>query len=265
MTPKQLRQKALSKISSAQALLAAGQYDEASYVVGYAAELALKARYCTRKGWSDFPDDRAEVKRRGAADVMIHDLDELLNLAGHASLQTNSMLHIDWGRALDWSEQQRYHPVGSVVPEQAKAQVEETRKLCGELALYEIVEKLLVVEIEVSNLYGPFNFFALVERATQNQGWEVMMSAWWILGDGKAKGDAVVKKTRAILDDDLYALIRRFVSFHPLDERIQMFHHFAFGGQVHHPRLVTSGNIVDGNPLPPAFIITNVEYRSPQP
>ena len=38
---------------------------------GYCIELALKARYCTRNGWPDFPNDRAEARRRRAACALL--------------------------------------------------------------------------------------------------------------------------------------------------------------------------------------------------
>jgi hypothetical protein len=268
MTPKQLREKALSKIDSATVLLDGERYDDASYNVGYAAELTLKARYCTTNSWLDFPNDRKEAKRRGAPDIITHELDELLRMAGHDSLRVDNttMLHIDWDRVLDWSVEQRYQPVGSVTPEHAKAQVEETGKLCTELALFEIVEKLWAIEVEVSNSSGPFTLFALAETVTL-PGWEVVISGWWLEGDTKAKTEVIGRKMLASLDDDLLKIVRGVTPFHPCDDLVQAFHYMSFGGIEHHPRFVTSGNVLHCNPancraMPAAFIITNAP-RSP--
>jgi HEPN domain-containing protein len=259
MTPKELRQNAREKICSAKALLDAGHYDDASYLVGYAPELVLKARYCTRRGWTDFPDDLAEANRRGAREIFIHDLDELLRLSDHTSIQSGSMLHIDWSLALNWSEQHRYQRVGTVARERAEKQTEETRKLFVELALFEIVEKLLVVEREVSQSEGPFNFFGLVERATQNQGWELVMSAWWLKVDDESKATTIIDKVKADLDEDLCSMIVKFSWFDPRHDLIQRFHTLGqmTGFFEHHPRCITSHNVVIDRIMPPAFIITN--------
>jgi HEPN domain-containing protein len=268
MTPKELRQKALSKIKSASILFEAGQYDDASYMVGYAAEYALKARYCTRKGWADFPDDRDEAERRGAGKIITHDLEKLLKLSDSVSIRSGGMNNIDWNRARDWSEQQRYRPDGSVKPEKVEAQIEETAKLCEELALYEIVEKLRNLEIEVSRSCGPFNFFGLADKATQEEGWEVLISAWWLLENGQAKVDDLTSRILSVLDDDLRASIQKVTSRNPMDRLIRSFYLFASccGGFVeHHPGLLTMGNFVNDTVLPSSFIITIAAHPAPLP
>ncbi len=265
MTPMELRQNAWEKLASAKTLFEGGHHDNASYLVGYAAELALKARYCTRQGWTDFPDDRQEANRRRVGGILIHDLDRLLRLSDHTSLQAASMLHIDWNRALDWSEQKRYHAVGSVTREHAEKQIAETTKLFAELVLFEIVEKLLCVEREVSQADGPFTFFGLVERATQNQGWELVMSAWWLRADVDSKATAIIDKVKASLDDDLYSTVVKFTWFDPKDVLIQRFHSLGrmTGFFEHHPRCMASHNFVIDRILPPAYIITNVPRQMP--
>jgi hypothetical protein len=263
MTPKELRQKARLDIASARELVKACHFDNASYVVGYAAELALKARCCVLMGWADFPDNRAEAKRRLAKEVMTHDLDDLLKMAGHAYLKIATMTHIDWDRVFDWSEQLRYRRVGSVTAEHATAQVEETAKLCDELALCEIVEKLLAVEIEMSSRFGPFNLFALVDRATQSAGWEVV-SAWWMGGSGMALGDEVHSRVKGALDDDPYSIIGQFGSLAPNDQAVQMYYLLAFGHHAHHPRFLAKGNVTHLGFVPDSFIITNQPIPNPQ-
>ena len=43
------------RLSDAEALLAAGRYDGATYLGGYVVELALKRRICQTLGWDAFP------------------------------------------------------------------------------------------------------------------------------------------------------------------------------------------------------------------
>jgi hypothetical protein len=216
------------------------------------------------------PTSRTTVKRRSAGaarKIFTHDLEELLKLSDQVHIiRSGGMLDIDWDRARDWSEQQRYRPDGSVKPEKAEAQIEETAKLCEELALYEIVEKLRNLEIEVSRSCGPFNFFGLADKATQTQGWEVLISAWWLLEDEQAKLGSLRNRILSVLDDDLTELLQPVTLTHPRHPLIQGFNTlgWALGGVVeHHPGLHTSGNEVNGTILPPAFIITNIAHPAP--
>jgi hypothetical protein len=45
---------ARARIEDAQALLTAGRFDGATYLYGYAVEVALKARICRPLGWTEF-------------------------------------------------------------------------------------------------------------------------------------------------------------------------------------------------------------------
>jgi hypothetical protein len=172
MTPEQLRARAWKNIDSARRVLDSDP-DYAAQTVGYAAELALKARFCTRRGWADFPESREEARNRGAPDrLFTHDLEALLRYTDDVAIKTSSMHNVNWARASDWSVDQRYTPVGTLSQEQAKAQIDETEKLFMELVLWEIVEKLVQVEVEQASIRGPFNFFALVFDR-ESGGWAV--------------------------------------------------------------------------------------------
>jgi hypothetical protein len=189
MMPEEVRCKARSNLGSAFRLFDAGDYDNASYLAGYVVEFFLKARYCTRKGWAAFPSDRQELKRRlkGTNEkVFSHDLDELLTLSYGATLKRSTMHAIDWDRAMDWSSEQRYAPVGSVTREQADAQLQQTDLLLVELSLYEAVEQLVRVEQRLSQTHGPFNLFAVVQGVYAPDRWDVVASAWWLAGDARA-------------------------------------------------------------------------------
>jgi HEPN domain-containing protein len=52
---------ARARIEDAKALLAAGRFDGATYLCGYAVEVALKARICRALGWAEFPRHRRGV------------------------------------------------------------------------------------------------------------------------------------------------------------------------------------------------------------
>jgi HEPN domain-containing protein len=262
MTPQELRQNAWTKVKSARSLLAAGSLDDAAYLAGYAVELVLKARYCTRAGWADFPSDAAEIRRIGGKEVLTHDLERLLTLAEGTSLAPNTLHHIDWNQALDWDVEQRYRPVGSLTKENVEAQIRETEKLFLEMVLYEIVEKAHAVEIEIENDVGPFNLFAVVNGLTAPSKWELMISAWWLGPDPKAKAEEVViPRLQVALDEDLLATIPLTSWWHPRDEWVQRFH--TYPRSRHSLRYLTSHNVVWNRFMPPAFVIANVPWSEP--
>jgi HEPN domain-containing protein len=89
------------------ALLTAGQYPGAYYLVGYAVECALKACVAKQVGRYDFPD------RKLANEVFTHDLEKLMKLSGLApdlekEMETNKPLELNWAVIKDWSESARY-------------------------------------------------------------------------------------------------------------------------------------------------------------
>ena len=112
---------ALSRIRAreAKALLAAGLYDGAYYLAGYAVECALKACIAKTTHRHDFPD-KERVNRS-----YTHRLEELIRIAGleepHAALmQSDPAFHANWDVAKSWSEDSRYR---QIEPKNAKALV----------------------------------------------------------------------------------------------------------------------------------------------
>jgi HEPN domain-containing protein len=91
----------------ASALLAAGHYPGAYYLIGYAVECALKACVAKQVRQYDFPD------RKLANEAFTHDLEKLLKLSGLApeldrEMETNKPLELNWAVIKDWSESARY-------------------------------------------------------------------------------------------------------------------------------------------------------------
>ncbi len=261
-TPQELRQNAWKKLQCADALIASGCFDEASYLAGYAVEMSLKARYCTREGMSHFPDDADEAKALNLKPnkIFIHDLEKLLTLSQGQSIKQSSLLSINWEKAKDWSEKVRYLPPDSVSKEKATEQILESRKLVVELAMFEIVEKMVLLETSLSTEYGPFSLFVVADKLNQKQGWEVYMSAWWL--DSQAKLDDIGKRGIAAMDSDLAETICYWGWGHPSIDIVQRYN-TMINGIAHAARCLTSGNIVIDRILPPTYVITSC--RIPQP
>lgn len=102
----------LQKISElrtceAEALLAAGLYSGAYYLMGYAVECALKACVAKRVNQYDFPDKGL------AQDAFTHDLRKLLIVARlqnafRRESKKDEKLRDNWIIVRDWSESSRY-------------------------------------------------------------------------------------------------------------------------------------------------------------
>lgn len=100
-----LRRIARSRLKDAQALLSKKRYAGATYLCGYAVELALKARICKTLKWTDFPETRKEFD--GYASFKTHDLDVLLRLSGReAKLKSKAMA--EWSLVGTWDPEVRY-------------------------------------------------------------------------------------------------------------------------------------------------------------
>jgi HEPN domain-containing protein len=98
------------RIAEAEALLNAGQYNAAYYLVGYAVECALKACIAKQTREFDFPPEPKFVR-----EIYTHNLDELRTKVGveldkefKKELQSNGEFAGNWGTLKDWSEDSRY-------------------------------------------------------------------------------------------------------------------------------------------------------------
>jgi HEPN domain-containing protein len=80
ISTKDLRTIARARLRAAQVLLLAKRYDGASYLCGYAVELALKARICRTLKWPGFPESAKDFK--GFQLLRTHDLEVLLRFSG---------------------------------------------------------------------------------------------------------------------------------------------------------------------------------------
>jgi hypothetical protein len=95
------------RLREAQALLAAGAFDGAYYLAGYAIECALKACVAKQIREFDFPDKRL-VERS-----YTHNLTQLLEVSGvkvdfEEAIAGNEPLRVSWSIVKDWSEASRY-------------------------------------------------------------------------------------------------------------------------------------------------------------
>lgn len=96
-----------TRVEEALALLNAGHYPGAYYLIGYAIECALKACVAKQVKRYDFPDKKL------ANEAFVHDLEKLVRVAGLAPAferdrKANRALDLNWAVVKDWSETSRY-------------------------------------------------------------------------------------------------------------------------------------------------------------
>lgn len=115
-TRSDLKALARLRLREAEALYAAGLYDGAAYLAGYAVEMALKARICRLLGIPEYPSS-GPLKQTYA----VHDLDQLALLAGLKPRLglASPKLFAKWSVALPWRPDRRYTSPGTHSPQDA--------------------------------------------------------------------------------------------------------------------------------------------------
>jgi len=86
------------------------RYDSATYLCGYAVELALKARICRTLKWTGFPSSNREFQDYKS--LKTHNLDVLLAFSGLESKIRSGFLS-EWSVVTQWKPENRYRPLGT--------------------------------------------------------------------------------------------------------------------------------------------------------
>ena len=121
---------ARARLDDARALLAAGRLDGATYLCGYAIELALKARICRTLNWSEFPSTGGEFQDYRS--FQTHDLEVLLHLSGQDARLRQDHFGI-WSSVAGWRVDLHYNPPGTTQQTGATAMIRATEELLAVL------------------------------------------------------------------------------------------------------------------------------------
>ena len=121
---KVLRGIARARLEDSEALFDAHRYDGATYLCGYAIELALKARICKTLRWAGFPSTSSEFSNLKS--FRTHSLDVLLSLTGLEQRVKTKFL-VEWSAVAAWDPEARYKPIGSATSAKAKLMLESAR------------------------------------------------------------------------------------------------------------------------------------------
>jgi HEPN domain-containing protein len=111
---------ARARLDDAKALLTASRYDGATYVCGYAVEVALKARICRTLNWPEFPSTSGEFQAYRS--LQTHELGVLLRLSGQEPyIKQNHFA--DWNAVAVWNAESRYNAAGTAQQGDAEGMV----------------------------------------------------------------------------------------------------------------------------------------------
>lgn len=126
LTINDLDELAVARLQDAEALLAAGRFEGARYVCGYAVELKLKARICRAHGWAEYPPAAPLAQA-----LKTHNLRMLLLLSTmHATILAEHGEY--WWVVVSWTPEQRYAVV-PVTAQDAQAMIGAARALMAVL------------------------------------------------------------------------------------------------------------------------------------
>jgi hypothetical protein len=121
---------AQARLADAGALAAAGRFDGAVYLCGYAVEIALKARICRTLAWSAFPESNSEFQ--SLQSFRTHELAVLLRLSGRqADIKTGHFAA--WSIVEVWRPESRYKAIGSYSGTDAATMINSSAELVGAL------------------------------------------------------------------------------------------------------------------------------------
>lgn len=117
---------AAARLGDAKALLAAGRFDGATYLCGYAVEVSLKAHICRVLNWPDFPSTSGEFQAYRS--FQTHELDVLLRLSGQEARIKQNYFAL-WNAVAVWKAESRYNVVGTAQQADAAAMIEAAELL----------------------------------------------------------------------------------------------------------------------------------------
>jgi hypothetical protein len=115
-----------ARVEDARALLAAGRFDGATYLCGYAVEVALKARICRVLNWPEFPSTGGEFQAYRS--FQTHELDVLLRLSGQEARIKQQHFAL-WNVVAVWKAESRYNIIGTAGQTDAMAMIEAAARL----------------------------------------------------------------------------------------------------------------------------------------
>ena len=117
---------ARARLDDAKTLFAAARFDGATYLCGYAVEVALKARICRTLNWPEFPSTGSEFQAYRS--FQTHELDVLLRLSGQEARIKRNHFAL-WNTVAIWKADSRYNVIGTAQQSDAAAMTQAAEQL----------------------------------------------------------------------------------------------------------------------------------------
>jgi len=124
----ELASTARAHLADAELLRAAGRFDSAVYLCGYAVELKLKAEICRLHRWAGFPSSSREFDHLRS--LKTHDLGVLLHLTGREA-EVLRQYHGEWKELKSWNPELRYNPPGTADASKARRMLAAATTIVG--------------------------------------------------------------------------------------------------------------------------------------
>jgi hypothetical protein len=118
----------------------------------------------------------------------------------------------------------------------------------------ELIDKLRLLEMEISQKQGDFSLFALLLREDAPNRWDLVVSASWFWSDKTKTLDYLVKKLRSRLTSDELLTLSRIVL---IEESNPTLHALQQAFQVHHTPIEVQDCTLFGLQIQRAYIFTS--------
>jgi hypothetical protein len=118
----------------------------------------------------------------------------------------------------------------------------------------ELIDKLRLLETEISQKQGDFSLFALLLREDAQNKWDLVASASWFWSDKKKTLDYLAKKLRSRLTSDELLTLSRIVL---IEESNPTLHALQQAFQVHHTPIEVQDCNLFGLQIQRAYIFTS--------
>jgi hypothetical protein len=190
-------------LRDARVLFKAKRYNGATYLCGYAVEIALKVRIAKTLGWATYPD--SEGSKGKYRSFIRHDLEVLLELSGRESkVRSSPALTAHWSHVSKWDPEMRYV---LPAPQITKASVAINARTLADLVMTIDYEPFVAAAHDIAAERGEFAIFVLILRedmaavmSTSSSvpsnvaRWDVLLSAPWLAADRRAPLEYVAAK-----------------------------------------------------------------------
>lgn len=235
-------------------LLDAGLCDHAYHLAWRAGVSMLTARHCHKHGIWRFAWD-SDAVAGFTHSTLNADMLEALTTLDEGPVRA-APAPLDWTQLNAHQEPAARREIGR---DDVTSFVAGMHNLVAQLVLFEVVERLIQVEVEVSERYGPFSLFALARGAAGPADWGVVTSASWLERhptEPRPELRHLTEMIETVLDGDLRAHVKRTTVLASGDPLLRPYQRLP---STRHRVLYTiEDHASDDVVLPKAYVITNL-------